>query len=123
MAPLFASAGEDTLLDGEAYRIRFDCHTIAGEEDRLEDFLDAYVALLRKLKKPIDSRLSEEFAAFIIETAEHLSTCEGAEYAEFSLQVHKGKVTILVESQLPPKHRQMPPPSKESGLGKLNYLR
>jgi type IV pilus assembly protein PilB len=123
MPPLFASTGENTLLDGEAYRIRFDCHTIAGEEDRIADFFDAYQVLLLKLKKPIDSRLSEEFAAFIIETAGHLSTCEGAEHAEFSLQVQKGKVIILVESQLPPKCRQMPLPSRESGLGKLNYLR
>jgi hypothetical protein len=116
--------GEGDCLEGEAYRIRFECGTIESEQNRIAELFQAYRQVLERVNQPFDPFLVEDFLDFIISTVNRLKTGEGAEFVEFSLHVKDGKVLVWVETEAPRICADVArAPSREAGLRLINYLR
>ena len=116
--------GEGDCLEGEAYRIRFECGTIESEQNRIAEFFQAYRQALERVNQPFDPFLVEDFLDFITSTVKRLKTSEGAEFVEFSLHVKDGNVLVWVETEAPRICADVArAPSREAGLRLLNYLR
>lgn len=120
---IFKVPSTTPVLEGEFYRTRFDPNTIEAEPNRIEDFFHAYQSIREKIEQPLASNLLNYFTDFIIKTVRRLNISRGAEFAEFSLTVKDGKVTILLETSLHRTYSASPVPlGRETGIRLLNHL-
>ena len=116
--------GKRDYLEGEAYRIRFECGTIESEQNRIAELFQAYRQALERVHQPFDPFLVEDFLDFITSTVQRLKTSEGAEFVEFSLHVKDGNVLVWVEAETRRKDGiSLRVPNREAGLRLINYLR
>ncbi|HEX9445616.1 MAG TPA: ATPase, T2SS/T4P/T4SS family [Candidatus Binatia bacterium] len=111
------------VLEGEAYRVRFDANTVESETERIADFFEAYRKIKENLGETIDPETMGDFADFIVDTVNRLRTSEGAAFAEFSLHVRDNKDRIFVETLMPPRQPPGGPASLETGLRQVGFLK
>lgn len=91
------------VLDGEAYRIRFEVTIIASEADRIEGFFKAFQGIAQRVGDTLDSEWLDPFVDFIVYTVKRLELSLKADFVEFVLLVKDGAIRILVETMVPKK--------------------
>jgi type IV pilus assembly protein PilB len=122
------SRAEESLADGEVYRVRLDCDRISTERDRIADLFDVYQSINRQLEQPHDPSLLGEFILFITDTVQRLGAAEEVEYVEFALRVQGGRAIILVQTGLSQKElhphasASLPKPPRVKLLGCKNVV-
>jgi hypothetical protein len=121
---MFTRSDSSPILEGEAYRVRFEANTIESEMERIADFFQAYAGVKQTLGEAVDDGLMGDFVDFIVDTVKRLRNTEGAEFAEFSLHVRDQRDRIFVETLVSVKSPSLPHrSSRESGLRQVHYLR
>jgi len=117
--PVFEQPAEGAPLEGEAYRVRFEANTIESETERIADFFVAYRGIKAVLGEEVSPELLGDFVDFIVDTVKRLKTSEGADFAEFSLQVRDNRDRLFVETVV----SHSPGRSRESALRHVGYLK
>ncbi|MDO8785490.1 MAG: GspE/PulE family protein, partial [Syntrophales bacterium] len=114
---------ESTLLEGEAYRVRFETSVIEIEIPGILDLFNAYIALMDKMGLVVDPGMAEKFVDIIVHTVKRLEVSMKAEFVEIILRVRQGKVKIEAETLVPQEHFSLPVvASKEKGRRLINFL-
>jgi type IV pilus assembly protein PilB len=90
-----------SIVEGEIYRTRFECATVATEQEALRDLFRRYQELKAYFQEPLDDELVTDFINCLLEASKNLYENQGAEFVEFSLQVRGGQPRIFMEAIIP----------------------
>ena len=112
-----------SVSEGEIYRARFECATIATEQEGIRNLFRTYQELKTRLHAPLDEELVTDFINFVIDASNNLHENHETEFVEFSIQVRGGQPTIFIETIIPsyPQPGNLRP-WKKAGRHILNYL-